>query len=320
MRGVRWALRAGVVGAALFGCTLPSLDVTGKACPCPSDYGCDPATNTCVKGSATSSTSSTSSASSSSTGSGGASACTGTCGTEGCGTCPTTEPIAVDDAAYDIDPTEVTRASYQAFLDTKPDLSSQPPYCGWNSSFEPSVDVPDMGCDKPPDVETFPNRPITCIDWCDARAYCAWAKRRLCGRIGGGVLQESQAGDPQMSEWHHACTHDGTHAYPYGDAFIPDACNTMGAGFGGVPYDVGTLTTCVGGYTGLYDMSGNIEEWEDACGVGNLPDDPSDDGCPLRGGAFWTGDLQSRCDSLEFAAPRSAVSNDWGFRCCGPSG
>ena len=64
-------------------------------------------------------------------------------------------------------------------------------------------------------------------------------------------------------------------------------------------------------------MSGNVEEWEDACGSGVDPDDPADDGCLLRGGAFWSEEEDARCDADNYSAPRSGASNDWGFRCCG---
>jgi hypothetical protein len=48
----------------LAACILPDVDVEGRACPCADGYGCDTATNTCVKGDATSSPASTVSTSS----------------------------------------------------------------------------------------------------------------------------------------------------------------------------------------------------------------------------------------------------------------
>jgi formylglycine-generating enzyme required for sulfatase activity len=225
--------------------------------------------------------------------------------------------VSID--AYDIDATEVTAASYQAFLDTRPDPANQPPYCGWNQTYQPIEDR-EQGCDGAFDVTTFPNRPISCIDWCDAYAYCAWAKRHLCGRIGGGLLTQDNAGDPDLSEWYRACSAAGTRDYPYGDTFIDANCNTQGAGFGGVPTDVATLTDCEGGYPGIFDMSGNVQEWEDSCTTGVDPNDPADDGCLVRGGAYWTDDSDSRCDSLVYGPPRSTAIKDYGFRCCGPTG
>lgn len=40
--------------ALLAACILPDVDLEGRACPCAEGYGCDTATNTCVKGDATS--------------------------------------------------------------------------------------------------------------------------------------------------------------------------------------------------------------------------------------------------------------------------
>lgn len=308
------------VAAALLllaGCTAGELDVVGKACPCPSDLTCDPATQLCVRTASGAGGEGASTATTGGADAAGASPCSGTCGTPGCGECPSVVVVAVD--AFDIDATEVTAAAYMAFVAAKVDPSTQPPYCGWNASFAPVEDDVDAGCTGPLDVAQFPDRPVVCIDWCDAYAYCAWAKRHLCGRIGGGKLTKDQAGDPALSEWHRGCTNAGTQAYPYGDVYEEGRCNTANSGFGATPVEVGLAVDCVGGYAGLHDMSGNVEEWEDSCGNGVNPDDPADDGCTVRGGAYWTEAADSRCDGLSYAPPRSMVSNDWGFRCCGPT-
>lgn len=219
---------------------------------------------------------------------------------------------------FDVDATEVTRAAYQAFLDAHVDPSKQQPLCLWNKDFSVlQTGDQSTGCNLKFDPVTFPQRPVTCIDWCDAAAFCAWTGRHLCGRIGGGKLQDSEAGDPAKSQWHHACTQAGMHAYPYGDTYDPMKCNTLGGGHGGVPVDTGSLPDCAGGYPGIFDMSGNVEEWEDACGTGVDPNDPTDDDCPVRGGAYWTDVGDSRCDGLKYYPRRDGQSADWGFRCCG---
>lgn len=307
----------GLYGGVVLGCSVGDLDVTGKACPCPAELTCDPASQRCVRATADGSSGSTSS-SGGTTGAGGAGVCSGVCGTPGCGVCPSTPVVVVD--AYDIDATEVTMASYQAFVDTRPDPANQPPTCGWNTSFAIREDDPDNDCGEPLDRAVLADRPVICVDWCDAHAYCAWAKRHLCGRIGGGPLTRPEAEDPAQSEWHRACTNAGTQAYPYGDVFDETRCNTSASNWGAIPIDVGQAVGCEGGYAGLFDMSGNIEEWEDSCSVGVDPIDPSDDGCTVRGGAYWTEAADSRCDGLEYAPKRSLASHDWGFRCCGPTG
>jgi formylglycine-generating enzyme required for sulfatase activity len=214
--------------------------------------------------------------------------------------------------SYDIDTRETTVAQYQAFLDSKPPIVGQPPKCSWNDSFEPATAGP---CTGTFDLVSYPERPVVCIDWCDAVAYCTWRGRRLCGQIGGGQLAYADASDPAKSEWGNACTKGGALVYPYGNDYIPDACNTAQKNFGGLT-EVATVITCVGGYEGLLDMSGNAEEWEDACSEGEDPNDPRDDSCHARGGAYWTDGDQSTC-AADIAPTRNSQDHSTGIRCCG---
>lgn len=66
-------------------------------------------------------------------------------------------------------------------------------------------------------------------------------------------------------------------------------------------------------------MSGNVEEWEDAC----TPDasDPSgaSDMCERRGGSWNDGAPVPNYEcSSALPNPRNARDIDAGFRCCGP--
>ncbi len=119
------------------------------------------------------------------------------------------------------------------------------------------------------------------------------------------------------SQWFKACSHnnDGVHAYPYGLTYSATACN-------GADYDAGgplpSLPSCQGGYSGLFDMSGNVIEWEDSC----TPTDPeaadqsgASDYCTLRGGGFGQTQAGLRCDFALFTRRRNGGSDN-GFRCC----
>src|SRR5262249_40663852 len=110
------------------------------------------------------------------------------------------------------------------------------------------------------------DRPVHAVDWCDAFAYCAWAGKRLCGRIAGGSVDPTFGTDlASESEWYNACSRGGQHAYPYGDTYDPRACNGLEYGAGtGPQLPVGSLSSCTGGFAGLFDMSGNVSEWEDS--------------------------------------------------------
>jgi formylglycine-generating enzyme required for sulfatase activity len=71
------------------------------------------------------------------------------------------------------------------------------------------------------------------------------------------------------------------------------------------------MAKCEGGYRGLFDLSGNVSEWEDSC------ESPSGSGdvCRIRGGSVDDFNQGLSCGS-DYADPRSAVGGGLGFRCC----
>jgi formylglycine-generating enzyme required for sulfatase activity len=219
-----------------------------------------------------------------------------------------------------MDATEVTDAHYQVFLAAaaSPDggVPEQESYCSWNTSYRP-------GSGAPP-KDDFP---VTGVDWCDAYAYCKWAGKHLCGRIGGGLNPFNADGDPSSSEWFNACSQGGTRRFPYGHDYDPKACNGYDTGFL-VTVLVGTLKKCEGGYPGLFDLSGNVAEWEDSCD-GHAG---RDDACKLRGGSYLStgnpfnsqpdgGGLLNdmRCRSVSQASRSDSTASGYGFRCCADS-
>ena len=66
---------------------------------------------------------------------------------------------------------------------------------------------------------------MSCLGWCDAAAYCAWAGKRLCGAIGGGQTPEKAVSDPLADEWLYVCTNGGKTKYPYGDTEDKTKCS-----------------------------------------------------------------------------------------------
>jgi len=75
--------------------------------------------------------------------------------------------------------------------------------------------------------------------------------------------------------------------------------------------DVPTGHGCAGGSPGLYDMSGDVAEWEDSCSgaIG------SSDSCRIRGGSFESSAADLRCDA-DKQLTRDGHAADVGFRCC----
>ncbi len=200
---------------------------------------------------------------------------------------------------YYIDSTEVTSAQYAIFSKLKgSNTSGQPAECSWNTSFDPVF--------EPGAAVILPNRPVTNIDFCDAKAYCAWADKRLCGKISGGPLQLPETADPAQSQWFAACAGPKSQPYPYGDTHQGDACNDNSLTL----LDVTAKGKCQGYYPGLYDMIGNAQEWVDSCDVSKGKTDT----CERIGGSFATG--QTVQCSTSGAAERSAYSQSVGFRCC----
>jgi formylglycine-generating enzyme required for sulfatase activity len=130
-------------------------------------------------------------------GNGGSSGAAGTGGSGG--TEPVVEPATMVQlpAGFWIDSTEVTRAQYRAWLQTKPTYGGQPAECSWNDDYTP-------GCHWPAGEE--PNHPVVCVDWCDAYAYCQGVGKRLCGKIGGGPNGIDDYADATKSQWYYACS------------------------------------------------------------------------------------------------------------------
>jgi sulfatase modifying factor 1 len=229
-------------------------------------------------------------------------------------TCPTgmiEVPAAGGGASYCVDATEVTSKAYSAFVAAAdpPAAGSQIAACSWNTSYHADA----LGAD---DV------PVGGIDWCDAYAYCKWAGKRLCGAVGGGAFPFASWGPAATSsQWQGACTRAATRAFPYGGTYQPTACNGAPRG-ASAAVAVGSLGTCEGGYTGLFDMSGNVAEFLDACDT--TPESacgssgPECDLCLLVGGSFLDGADSGTDMACAYGNEvyRNARYVDDGLRCC----
>jgi hypothetical protein len=237
----------------------------------------------------------------------GVTACAGACGSPGCSPCPDAPSVDIP-GGYAMASTEVTHAQYAQFLaeNFEPGFVAGwlPSACAFKTDFTPAM----WDVDAPADL------PVVQVDWCDAWAYCEWSGQHLCGAVGGGPTPLDQLDNPAMSQWVRACTGGGTTIYPYGVSFAADACNGMEAGFGQL-LDAGSLAGCEGGYPGIFDMSGNVWEWENAC-----DDDPilpgADQPCQVRGGSYFSIDVNLRC-TTDIEQTRDFRNHHTGIRCCG---
>ena len=134
----------------------------------------------------------------------------------------------VDLPAFYIDKTEVTNAQYKEFCDAT------------SKSYPPDFLEKDYFAKRP-------DAPVVGVSFSDAKAYAAWAYKRL----------------PTEAEWEKAASWDETtkskREFPWGNNFQKE-----NAAFGGeTTSDVGKFTSGASAY-GVMDMSGNVLEWVDA--------------------------------------------------------
>jgi len=223
--------------------------------------------------------------------------------------CPDNANMLRLPAGFCIDRTEVTRSAYAAWLQGSPPTAGQVQGCAWNSSFVP-YDVPW----PPGGADTYP---IAGVDWCDARAFCVAHGKRLCGKIGGGPVPWTGNAYKALDvcEWYSACSSGGPYPYTYGAPYNGSACNTWDFGAAHNTTPVGSLGSCQSpdpAYSGVYDLTGNVSEWEDSCdgATGML------DFCSLRGGDTVSDATMSSCDFRLTTRRRFESSYYIGFRCC----
>lgn len=278
-----------------------------------------------------------------------------TCGGDFACACPPSMAVVSKAAggAYCIDQVEVTKGQYNKFLTANVPVGDQVAQCKppANPTFVPRGAWPPA---TTPDITMFGgiafsySLPVHYVDWCDAHAYCKWANKQLCGKIDGGPIAPSSINDPATDAWYNACSAQGTKIWPYSSVYDASKCNVNGNGvpgtyqmnvrdgygFGGANQDTGVYDTvvsdlngnitniaphhsgCQGGSVNVYQMSGNVAEWEDSCDATTTSAN-----CHLRGGSYAAGGLDTavRCDvnRTEQRLPTLDTNlADIGIRCC----
>lgn len=178
--------------------------------------------------------------------------------------------------AFAIDVTEVTLAAYTQCVDAKrcspPDVQSTS--CNWGR--------PELGA-----------YPVNCVSYAQAVAYCTYVDKRL----------------PTEEEWELAARGTDQRTYPWGnDAFGGEECELTAH----LPLCPVASAPAGRSAFGLYDMTGNADEWTSSA---YCPYDKPGCGDPrktTRGGSsdFIGGTATSRTPT----APNT-VGDGLGFRC-----
>ena len=215
-------------------------------------------------------------------------------------------PMVKLDPKTCIDTTEVTVGQYRVFFNT-PDAGVTPlPECTWNATFAPANGMPGTGSDP---------RPIANINWCQAQAFCAWAGKSLCGAPDGGPYPYIAYSNAAQSTWMNACSANGTQNYPYGSTLDASACNIAKVDASVPVAPAGSFVGCQGSLPGLYDMVGNIKEWDNSCLPSNI--DASLDSCRRRGaGVDDPGNPALKTCGWDEVDTRDHQSYTSGVRCC----
>lgn len=207
-------------------------------------------------------------------------------------------PEMVNVGSYCIDSTEVTAEQYAAFLDAAVDPADSPePGCRSGNQYQPLTWPPDLGIDT---------RPVANVDWCDAVGFCAYAGKRLCGGVGGALIDSNDyvEPNPEIDEWYGACTNGGLTTSRSGDGDVSGVCNRE---VGAELEPVRSFAGCrgLGVYENVYDLGGNVAEWVNIC--------TDSDYCRINGGYFGFGAGECSTGTIQ---QKFDVGDTWGFRCC----
>jgi formylglycine-generating enzyme required for sulfatase activity len=196
-------------------------------------------------------------------------------------------------APFFLDRSEVTNERYAAFVEA---TGRQPP----TNSFNPSeLNVWKEGR-YPPELA---QHPVVNVGWEDARAYCAWADKRL----------------PTEAEWEWAAKGPESWLWPWGATFDQTRLNTKERGLG--------TTALVGSdpanasWIGALDLGGNVWEWTSSLGLpypydqADGRENPQRPGARVIRGGSWIDAASSAHTSGRNQFDPALTNVNVGFRC-----
>jgi formylglycine-generating enzyme required for sulfatase activity len=229
--------------------------------------------------------------------------------------------IDAADGCFWMDQTEVTVSQYSAWLAATDGaaISWETTWCDWKERRSTVLEDPDDECRAAVnslDFQPFDGRkPMRCVDWCEAEAYCRYAGKHLCRDY---AALGTHGPRPPEREWLIACSNAHTTIFPWGNAAEHARCNarqsasscgstsgTCGA------WPAGSNDEC-STPEGVKDLTGNVAEWVFSCDLSGS-DTPQPTGCLTRGGAY---DEPPLACGDERIVPNDTRLPTLGFRCC----
>lgn len=219
-----------------------------------------------------------------------------------------------------LDEREVTVGAYSQWIAavTDAEIEWDASWCRWKEHRNDPVGDLDDPCRAlldGGDLDPFGERkPIRCVDWCDAQAFCTWAGKRLPLEFSSIGVQGLKS-DPR--EWRAGCTNGFQTESPWGNDLGPDRCNVrLENGLCGTSTGVCGAST-VGDFPrctsqrGADNLLGNVAEWVLACTPTPITSvEPTR--CLTLGGGF---DEPLRSCSTEYARRMDERRPNLGFRC-----
>ena len=218
--------------------------------------------------------------------------------------------VARGDGTYFwIDRTEVTVGQFAEYL------AADAPLRGAVCEVEPGTGP--FQCDALPEPAD-PVMPRTCVDWCAADGFCAWAGKELCGDDADQGASASRADLLLNSDFYAACAPAANAVYGCGEDCAPSACNGADSANRRI-LPVGASPSCCvpdacGAECAIADLSGNVAEWTAACKPLT-----ADGNCVVRGGDFESNAAELECRTITNALARRSRYSTVGFRCCAPA-
>jgi formylglycine-generating enzyme required for sulfatase activity len=195
------------------------------------------------------------------------------------------------------------RGDQNAYDHEKPQYTIDIPYDYWMARFPVTNDLYNIYIEsrkmKHPVYgwEKRGNHPVVCIAWENAMDYCLWLRDLLATELPADLTLRL----PTESEWEKAARGLDGRAYPWGNSFDKNHCNTTDTGI----HD----TTPVGLYSprgnspyGCADMVGNVWEWTHSLNrkypylpMDGRENEISSTARVLRGGSFGSESRNARC-------------------------